>query len=108
MTLTTLYIDQQIADNPTTRSIQARLNVPTEIVRRPQQVYEAVSSAADPMRKGKETLYLTRNRGAFFKKCPGTSHYTCCDYQILHIGTFCHMDCTYCVLQTYFHPPILQ
>jgi len=108
VTLTTLYIDQQIADNPTTRSIQARLNVPTEIVRRPQQVYEAVSSAADPVQRGKEILYLTRNRGAFFKKCPGTSHYTCCDYQILHIGTFCHMDCTYCVLQTYFHPPILQ
>lgn len=108
MTLTTLYIDQQIADNPTTRSIQARLNVPTEIVQRPQQVYEAISSAADPVQQGKKILYLTRNRGAFFKKCPGTSHYTCCDYQILHIGTFCHMDCTYCVLQTYFHPPILQ
>jgi spore photoproduct lyase len=108
VTLTKLYIDQQIADLTTTRTIQARLNVPTEIVRNPQQAYEAVSSAADPVQQGKETLYLTRNRGAFFKKCPGTSHYTCCDYQILHIGTFCNMDCTYCVLQTYFHPPILQ
>ena len=108
MILTKLYIDQQIADNPTTRSIQTRLKVPTEIVGHPQQVYDAISSAADPVKRGKEILYLTRNRGAFFKSCPGTSHYRCCDYQILHIGTFCHMDCTYCVLQTYFHPPILQ
>jgi spore photoproduct lyase len=80
----------------------------SETVRDAQQVYQAVLSAPDPVRQGKETLYLTRNRGAFLKKCPGTRHYTCCDYQILHIGTFCPMDCTYCVLQTYFHPPILQ
>ena len=108
MILKKLYIDQHIADHPTTQSIKARLKVPTEIVECPQEVYDAISSAADPVRKGKEVLYLTNNRGAFFKRCPGTSHYTCCDYHILHIGTFCHMDCAYCVLQTYFHPPILQ
>ncbi len=108
MTLKKLYIDQQIADDPITRSIQARLKVPIEIAHQPQQVYDAISSTADPVQQGKEILFLTRNRGAFLKKCPGTSHYTCCDYQILHIGTFCHMDCTYCVLQNYFHPPILQ
>ena len=108
MTLKKLYIDQLIADHPTTRLIQARLTVPIEIVRHSQQVYDAISSTADPVRQGKEILFLTHNRGAFLKKCPGTSHYTCCDYQILHIGTFCHMDCTYCVLQNYFHPPILQ
>ena len=108
MRISKLFIDRQVADHPITRSIQSRLNLPPEAVRNAQQVYETVSSAPDPVQQGKETLYLTRNRGAFFKKCPGTRHYTCCDYQILHIGSFCHMDCTYCVLQTYFHPPILQ
>lgn len=108
MTISKLYIDRQIADTPTARSILTRLNVPAEKVHRAQQVYEAVSSAQDPVKKGKEVLYLTRNKGAFIKKCPGTRHYTCCGYQILHIGTFCPMDCTYCILQSYFHPPILQ
>jgi spore photoproduct lyase len=108
MRISTLFINRQVADYPTTRSIQSRLNVPSESVRNTQQVYAAISEAADPVQKGKEILYLTRNKGAFLKKCPGTRHYTCCDYQILHIGTFCYMDCTYCVLQTYFHPPILQ
>lgn len=108
VTLKKLYIDQQIADHSVTRSIQARLNIPTETVQHSQQVYETVSLAQDPIKKGKEVLYLTRNRGAFFKKCPGTRHYTCCGYQILHVGTFCSMDCTYCILQIYFHPPILQ
>jgi spore photoproduct lyase len=53
-------------------------------------------------------LYLTRNKGIFIRSCPGTSHYTCCGYQILHVGTFCTMDCAYCILQSYFHPPVLQ
>jgi spore photoproduct lyase len=108
MRISKLFINRQVADHPMTRSIQSRLKLPAETVQNAQQVYETVSSAPDPVRQGKETLYLTRNRGAFLKKCPGTSYYTCCDYQILHIGSFCHMDCTYCVLQTYFHPPILQ
>jgi spore photoproduct lyase len=108
MRISKLFINRQVADHPLTRSIQARLKLPHETVRDEQQVYHAVLSAPDPVRQGKETLYLTRNRGAFLKKCPGTRYYTCCDYQILHIGTFCSMDCTYCVLQTYFHPPILQ
>lgn len=108
MRISKLFINRQVADHPVTRSIQSRLQLPAETVRNVRQVYEAVSAARDPIRQGKETLYLTRNRGAFLKKCPGTRHYTCCDYQILHIGSFCHMDCTYCVLQTYFHPPILQ
>jgi spore photoproduct lyase len=108
MRISKLFINRQVAEHPMTRSIQSRLKLTAKTVQNAQQVYEAVSSAPDPVRQGKETLYLTRNRGAFLKTCPGTRHYTCCDYQILHIGSFCHMDCTYCVLQTYFHPPILQ
>jgi spore photoproduct lyase len=108
MRISKLFIDKQVAGHPAARSICLRLKVPSEIVASASQVYEAVSAAADPVQRGKEILYLTRNRGAFFKKCPGTSHYICCGYRILHIGTFCHMDCTYCVLQTYFHPPVLQ
>ena len=108
MRISKLFINRQVADHPMTRSIHSRLKLPCETVRSAQQVYQVVLSAPDPVQQGKETLYLTRNRGAFLKKCPGTRHYICCDYQILHIGTFCPMDCTYCVLQTYFHPPILQ
>lgn len=108
MRISKLFINQQIADHPLARSIRARLDVPSEYVQNARQVHAAVASTPDPVQSGKEILYLTRNRGAFFKRCPGTRHYTCCDYQILHFGTFCHMDCTYCILQTYFHPPILE
>lgn len=108
MTITKLFINQHIKNFPETFSIQSRLNVPVEVVNESREVFDYILSAKDPIQEGKQTLYLTRNNGAFFKKCPGTRCYTCCDYKILHIGTFCHMDCTYCILQSYFHPPVLQ
>ena len=103
-----LYIDQHVAHLPQVISIRSRLDVPTVIVQNSQKVFESISSANDPVRKAKKILFLTRNKGAFIKQCPGTRAYTCCDYKILHIGTFCTMDCTYCILQSYFHPPVLQ
>ena len=65
MRISTLFIDKQVVDHPETQSIRQRLNVPTEIVTSAKQVYAAVSAAADPVKRGKEILYLTRNRGAF-------------------------------------------
>ncbi|MGD2099439.1 MAG: DNA photolyase [Desulfobacterales bacterium] len=108
MRISKLFIDRQVADHPLAQSIRARLDVPATIVLSARQVHETVASSADPVQSGKEILYLSRHQGAFFKRCPGTRHYICCDYRILHIGTFCYMDCAYCILQTYFHPPVLE
>ena len=102
-----IYIDQQIADFPLTQYILSRFKCPSLIVANIKEVYRSLSRAVDSVQRGKEVLFLTQNKGAFIKKCPGTSHYTCCGYRILHIGTFCSMDCSYCILQSYFHPPLL-
>ncbi len=108
MPITRLYIEQEVAHRPETIAIRSKFNVPADVVKDAREVFAAVSDADDPVQKGKEVLFLTRNRGPFIRKCPGTRHYICCDYMILHIGTFCTMDCAYCILQSYFHPPVLQ
>ncbi len=108
MSIQQLYIDQEIADYPEVISFIRLIDRPAEIVANDREVYERISGAPDPILKGKTVLFLTRNKGAFIKKCPGTRCYTCCGYEILHIGTYCHMDCTYCILQSYFHPPLMQ
>jgi spore photoproduct lyase len=108
VTIQALYIDAQVADWPEAGSIRSRLGVPTQTVATADDVYADLAAAEDPVGRGKQVLYLTRNKGAFIRPCPGTSHYTCCGYQILHVGTFCTMDCAYCILQSYFHPPVLQ
>jgi spore photoproduct lyase len=102
-----IFIDQHIAEFPLIESIISRFKCPSLVVADVKEVYSFLSKTGDAVKKGKEILFLTRNKGAFIKKCPGTSYYTCCGYKILHIGTFCSMDCSYCILQSYFHPPVL-
>ncbi len=93
---------------PETAAILARIEGEREIVEDERIVYRAVEDADDTIGQGKKILFLTRNKGRFLRDCPGTSHYTCCGYKILHVGTFCVMDCSYCILQSYFHPPLLR
>jgi spore photoproduct lyase len=104
-----IYIDEGVRHHPTVLTVQESLpDVPTAVVPDSAKVHEDLASMRDPVGAGKRVLFLTRNKGSFLKKCPGTKSYICCGYQILHIGTYCTMDCAYCVLQTYFHPPVLQ
>lgn len=55
--------------------------------------------------ESKKILFLTRFKGELIKPCPGTKEYICCGYRILHIGTNCPIDCSYCILQAYFNQP---
>ena len=103
-----IFIDQAVSDNPVTAAVCTRFDIPVEVVDSPESVFDRVAKHNDPEEYGKRILLLTRNKGAFIRDCPGTSHYTCCGYTILHIGTYCVMDCAYCILQAYFHPPVLQ
>jgi spore photoproduct lyase len=103
-----LFVDTHVADSPETLAILSRIPLIPVRVDDVNKVFDIVSADRDPVRKGKEVLFLTRNKGPFVKMCPGTRAYTCCGYRILHIGTYCTMDCSYCILQQYFHPPVLQ
>lgn len=108
----TLYIDRDVAGHPITERIKETLEqrgvAPAIVTDDVGALYRHVACAEDPVGEGKQNLLLTQNKGPFIKKCPGTRYYQCCNYQILHIASFCNMDCAYCILQTYFHPPLLQ
>ncbi|HEX2928388.1 MAG TPA: radical SAM protein, partial [Candidatus Binatia bacterium] len=49
----------------------------------------------------KRKLYLTRHKGEFFKKCPGSDGQVCCNYFVINFASNCPMDCSYCYLQEY-------
>jgi spore photoproduct lyase len=108
MPIQKIFIDRAVAHTPDAVHFADRLGLPLQPVEGPETVYACVNAAEDPIQRGKEVLYLTRNKGAFVRACPGTRDYSCCGYHILHIGTYCTMDCAYCILQSYFHPPVLQ
>lgn len=56
---------------------------------------------ADDFGAAKRKLYLTRHKGDFFKKCPGSDGQVCCNYFIINFASNCPMDCSYCYLQEY-------
>ncbi len=62
----------------------------------------------ETLSESKKTLYLTRFKGELIRPCPGTRDYICCGYRILHIGSNCPMDCSYCILQAYFNQPFIR
>jgi len=106
--ITRIFVDRHLCDDPVSVEIAARTGVDLTPVSNAKAVYEWIAQGDDPIQRGKQTLYLTENRGTFVRECPGTRAYTCCGYMILHVGTYCAMDCAYCILQAYFHPPVLQ
>ena len=108
MKIDRIFIDQSLIIDHEIKSLLAHFIVQPRSVTDSRQVFDYVNSDPDPISRAKKTLYITTNKGAVVKECPGTSVYTCCDYTILHTGTFCNMDCSYCILQAYFHPPVLQ
>jgi len=108
MKINNLFIDKECTKDDEIDYIISKLNTAPLWVENSQPVYDFINNSSDPVSKAKKALFITKNRGAIVKKCPGTSYYTCCDYTILHTGTFCTMDCSYCILQAYFHPPVLQ
>lgn len=118
MRITTIYMDRSaeqhaesviIIDNiQAMAAVEKGTNIPVIPVDDPAAVYQAVADAPDSVSKGKQVLLLTTHNGLFLKPCPGTRYYRCCGYKILNIAGFCSLDCSYCILQAYFHPPVLQ
>ncbi len=101
-----VYLSREIAEHPYTQEILQKLKIEPEILK---EDLPPVPLAPWPevISWGKKVLFLTRYKGRFFRRCPGTKAYLCCGYHIFHIGQGCPLDCTYCILQAYFNQPWL-
>ncbi len=105
-----IHVEPDCVDHPYTRDILANAgNIPVEVVTRNEKNrMPDLGLYPKSLSLGKRHLLLGRNRGKFFKPCPGTKEYICCDYQVLNIGMNCPMDCVYCILQAYLNNPYLS
>ena len=68
-----------------------------------EDVEPGISGAKGPIDPGKRTLYLTRQKGEFVKRCPASAGQVCCGYWTLNLFNNCPFDCTYCILQSYLN-----
>jgi spore photoproduct lyase len=104
-----IHVEPDCIDHPVTRDILARAeNIPVEVVSGAKSSMPDFGFSPINLAAGKRHLLLAKNRGKFFKPCPGTREYICCDYQVLNIGMNCPMDCVYCILQAYLNNPYLS
>lgn len=89
-----LVIEKEVAESPLAQRILAALSdTPVSWLDR---LKEDTTPGDDSV------LEIVKFKGRFIKPCPGTRFYTCCGYQILHLGIQCSLGCTYCILQAYF------
>ncbi|MCB2181158.1 MAG: DNA photolyase [Desulfobulbaceae bacterium] len=104
-----IFVAQSCRDLPYTKEILGRAKeIPVEVIK--DRTVPSLNAGPYPrsLALGKQNLFLCENRGSFFKPCPGTREYCCCDYQVLNIGMNCPMDCVYCILQAYLNNPWLS
>lgn len=102
-----IHVAEDCLDNDYAKEIIARAGLPVTVL--PEGALPQIEGEyPENLTRGKRHLLLCRNRGAFFKPCPGTREYHCCNYQVLNIGMNCPMDCVYCILQAYLNNPWLS
>ncbi len=93
--ITLLAVDAAVAASNMARRARAALPGAQVVVVEPGQ-------ALPQARAGGRVLHVKAHKGRFLRPCPGTRHYRCCGYKIIHIGENCPMDCSYCILRAYF------
>ena len=104
-----IHVEPDCVEHPVTKEILSRApDIPVEIIADDNNRMDDFGVYPKSLTAGKRHLLLSRNRGRFFKPCPGTREYICCDYQVLNIGMNCPMDCVYCILQAYLNNPYLS
>ncbi|MEW6381703.1 MAG: spore photoproduct lyase family protein [bacterium] len=101
-----LYLPKRIIISPQVKSSSLLLDailrnapsVPVEYRKIDQDFFHLLTT---------DDLIITQHQGNFYKPCPGTLHYLCCQYKILNIGSNCPLSCTYCILQSYLDHPAM-
>jgi spore photoproduct lyase len=94
-----VLVESEAADGELVRALRKNL---------PGAVFDIVDRVSETGCRDPDVLEVVRFQGRFLKSCPGTRHYHCCGYRILHFGTQCTLDCTYCILQAYLNQPNLR
>jgi spore photoproduct lyase len=113
-----VLVDRSVLGAPMTRRVLGRLaHLPVEV----RDLDEGAAGSprigrfgsgagrdADEAETGQGVVYLKHYKGRFLRSCPGTRHYHCCGYRIVHIGENCPLSCSYCILQAYFQDRVLK
>lgn len=97
-----ISVEESCIEVPYVKEILARSKLPFNVVPERGEPH-CYGEFPRNLSEGKKHLFLCKNKGRFFKSCPGTGEYRCCGYSVLNTGMNCPMDCVYCILQAYLN-----
>jgi spore photoproduct lyase len=93
-----VLVQKQSWDDSATHEILARL---PGIEATTIQDLDSRTMPHDTAAYARNTLILMRYPGKFLKSCQGSGAEICCNYFVVSYAWNCHLECTYCVLQSY-------
>jgi DNA repair photolyase len=97
-----LIVEHDSSSSPIYANLRRTLpHVPVRFVASIGSAGAPVITSDDRFGAAKRKLYLTRHKGDFLKKCPGSDGQVCCNYFVINFANNCPMDCSYCYLQEY-------
>ena len=108
-----IYLERSVQDTPITRNVRKQLpSTPVELIESSQQLLEESRLWNPTFPRAKQQLILAAHKGQFFKPCPARqtpkgARNACCNYFVINFASNCHMECSYCYLQSYLNFPYL-
>lgn len=108
-----IFVERGVNRSIITRQVLQKLpEVPVHLIDSVGQLRARVKTLTPTIAVGKRTLVLARHRGSFFKYCPasqtrGGKSNVCCNYFVVNFASNCHMECSYCYLQSYLNFPYM-
>jgi len=108
-----LIIEKSVIDSQITSNVLAKIpDLPVDYIDSIDEVLQETKYRNPTFSRAKKSLILAAGKGKLFKACPGqqsrgTSKNICCDYFVINFASNCHMECSYCYLQSYLNFPYL-
>ncbi|HSR49822.1 MAG TPA: radical SAM protein [Acidobacteriota bacterium] len=106
-----ILMEEAVADTSIASNVLRNLpGVPVRLVPDVDSLVEESRRFQPSIAQAKRQLLLCRHQGRFFKPCPaGTTRAghsnVCCNYFVVNYASNCHMECSYCYLQSYLNLP---
>jgi len=108
-----IFVERDVRTSPITKNVlQALPDVPVREVDSSEPLLQASQRQSPKPAQAKRSLILARHKGRFFKPCPAGRtkegfRNVCCSYFVINYASNCHMECSYCYLQSHLNFPHL-
>lgn len=108
-----VFVERTVESSPITKNVLDRLpGVPIQVIDSTEFLLERSQRWNPTIPRSKKTLILAHHKGNFFKPCPGKRtpngrQRVCCNYFVINYASNCHMECSYCYLQSYLNFPYM-